>query len=225
MLLQYLNKEIAVIELSGGKILNGAVIDSSSEIFVIYDGSRYVYLPIDHIRSLEIDYDNENNIQQPSESPTFKTQDTNKDLTLTNTLSLAKGMHVEIMVTRNQAIHGVIGSVMSDYFVFESPIYQTMFISTKHLKWIVPYSKGQFPFGLSEHEFLSLSSIKHPSLNSTFDAQIAQLRNHLVVLNLGKEYSHIGKVTDVKGQIIEIKNGKSNSTYFNLSHIQTVHQV
>lgn len=225
MLLQHLNKEIVVIELSGEKILNGSVVDLGSDIIVIYDGSMFVYLPIDHIRSLEIDDDNENNIQQPSESPSFTSQATNKDLILTNILSQAKGMHVEILVTRNQVIHGVIGAVMSDYFVFESPIYKTMFISTKHLKWLIPYSEDQFPYGLNESEFLSLSSIKYPSLSNTFNSQIAQLRNQLVVLNLGKGYSHIGKVTDVNNQIIEVQNGKSNSTYFNLSHIQTVHQV
>ena len=100
-----------------------------------------------------------------------------------------------------------------------------MFILTKHLKWLIPYSRDQFPYGLSENEFLSLSPIKNPSLNNTFESQIDQLRNQLVVLNLGKEFSHIGRVINVNGQIIEIQNGKSNSTYFNLSHIQTVHQV
>jgi len=149
----------------------------------------------------------------------------NKDLTLTNILSHAKGIHVEISVTKNLALHGVITSVMNDYFVFESPIYKTMFISTKHLKWLVPYSKDQFSYGLSENEFLSLSAIKNQSLNNTFESQMYQLRNQLVVLNLGKDFSHIGRVINVNDQIVEIQNGKSISTYFNLSHIQTVHQV
>ncbi len=226
LLLQNLNKEIVVIELTGGKVLKGSVIDSSSDIIVIYNGIMFVYLPIDHIQTLEIDYNNEDNVQQPSERPAFDSQvSSNKDLTLTNILSYAKGIHVEIFVTKNQALHGVITSVKNDYFVFESPIYKTMLISTKHLKWLIPYSKDQFPYGLSENEFLSLSSINNQSLNDTFESQIDQLRNQFVVLNLGKEFSHIGRVVTVKGQIIEIQNGKSNSTYFNLSHIQTVHQV
>lgn len=224
-MLQNLNKEIVVIELSGRKILKGSVIDSSSDIMVIYNGNMFVYIPIDHIQTLEIDYDNEDNVQQPSERPTFNSQVSNKDLTLTNILSQAKGIHVEISVTKNLALHGVITSVMNDYFVFESPIYKTMFILTKHLKWLVPYSKDQFPYGLSENEFLSLSAIKNQSLNNTFESQINQLRNQLVVLNLGKDFSYIGRVINVNDQIIEIQNGKLNSTYFNLSHIQTVHQV
>lgn len=225
MLLRNLSKEIVVIGLSGGKILKGAVIDSSSDLIVIYDGKKFVYLPIDHIQTLEIDYDNEDNVQEPSERPIFTSQVSNNDLTLTNILSHAKGVHVEILVTRNHALHGVIASVMNDYFVFESPIYKTMFILTKHLKWVIPYSKDQFPYGLSKNEFSSLLPIKNQSLNNTFESQIDQLRNQLVVLNLGKEYSHIGRVISVKDQIIEIQNGKSDSIYFNLSHIQTVHQV
>ncbi|MDM5247306.1 DUF2642 domain-containing protein [Lysinibacillus sp. G4S2] len=225
MLLQSLNKEIVIIKLSGGKILKGSVIDSGSDIIVIYDGNMFVYLPIDHIQTLEIDYNNENNVQPPSETSRYNSQLSDKDLTLTNILSHAKGIHVEIFVTGNQALHGVISSIMNDYFVFESPIYKTMFILTKHLKWLSPYSKDQFPYGISENEFLSLSPLNNQSLNNTFGSQIDQLREKLVVFNLGKEFSHIGRVINVKDQIIEIQNGKSNSTYFNLSHIQTVHQV
>ena len=120
-MLQNLNKEIVVIELSGRKILKGSVIDSSSDIMVIYNGNMFVYIPIDHIQTLEIDYDNEDNVQQPSERPTFNSQVSNKELTLTNILSHAKGIHVEISVTKNLALHGVITSVMNDYFVLSLP--------------------------------------------------------------------------------------------------------
>ena len=225
MTFQNLNKEITVIELLGGKVLNGSVIELGSDLIVIYDGLNFVYIPIDHIKSLELDADNENNIQQPSERPSFISNVSNKDLTLTNILTRAKGMHVEIFVTKNKSLHGVITSVLDDYFVFESPIYKTMFISTQHLKWLIPYIKDQFPYGLSENEFLSLSKIKNPSLINNFISQIDQLKNQLVVLNLGEESSHIGRIKNINGQIIEIQNGKSRSTYLNLNHIKIVHQV
>lgn len=223
MTLQRLNKEIVVIELSGGKFLNGSVVDSSSELFVLYDGNKFFYLPFEHIHSLKIDVDNENNIQQPSQIPTLISKG-HQDLTLKNILSLAKGIHVEIMVVRNEALHGMITEVMDDYFVFESPIYKKMLILNKHLKWLIPYFNNEFPYGLGEQEFLSLSSHTHAYKN-TFASQIAELKNQLVVINLERDFSHIGKLQNINDSIIVMLNGKSEVTYFNLSHIQTLHAV
>lgn len=223
--MQNLNKEFVMIEVSGGKILNGSFVDSSNDIIVLYAKSQFVYVPKDHIHSLEIDYDNENNIEQPSHIPTFISQVNDVDLNLANLLSLAKGMHVEIMVTKNIALHGVITAVNDDYFVFESPIYKTMFIAIKHLKWIIPYFKDELPYGLNKQEFLNLSSNKNQPYKNTFASQISEFTNQLVILNLGKDFSQIGRITSVKGQILELLDGKSNIVFFNLSHIQIVQLV
>ncbi|MEK4284683.1 DUF2642 domain-containing protein [Ureibacillus sp. FSL K6-0165] len=222
--MHHLNNEVVFIEIMGGKIFNGSLIDSSDEIFVIHVNNQFVYLPTDHIYTLERDIDNENNIQSPSELPQFITK-VNQDLTLLNILSMAKGLHVELMVTRNEALHGVITSVMDDYFVFQSPIYNTMYIPNKHLKWIIPHIKNDLPYGISETEFLSLSKIKLPTLKKQFADQIAELKGQLVILNLGKDFSHIGKINHVEGRLIEMKDGKSNTIYCNLSHIQIVNPV
>lgn len=223
--MQNLNKKIVIIEMLGGKFFNGSLVEVSSDIVVLYVKNQFVYIPMDHIHSLKIDYENENNIEQPSYIPTFISQIENKDLNLPNILSLVKGIHVEIMVTRNLALHGVITSVMDDYFVFESPIYKTMFIATKHLKWIIPYFQDKLPYDLSENEFLKMSSKKGQVFKKTFTSQLAELNNQLVVLNLAKEYSQIGRIKNGNDRFIVLKNGNSELSYYNIGHIQIIYQA
>ena len=223
--MQNLNKKIVIIEMLGGKFFNGSLVEVSSDIVVLYVKNQFVYIPMDHIHSLKIDYENENNIEQPSYIPTFISQIENKDLNLPNILSLVKGIHVEIMVTRNLALHGVITSVMDDYFVFESPIYKTMFIATKHLKWNIPYFQDELPYDLSENEFLKMSSKKGQVFKKTFTSQLAELNNQLVVLNLAKEYSQIGRIKNVNDRFIVLKNGNSELSYYNIGHIQIIYQA
>lgn len=220
---QHLQKEIVVVEISGGKMINGSVVDSSDELIVLYDKNLFYYVPFEHIHSFYIDAVNENNIQSPSELPTFISK-VNQDLTLKNILTLAKGMHVEIMVSKNEPLHGVITAIKDDYFVFESPIYKRMFIAQNHLKWLIPHLH-QFPFGLNEYEFHHYLAKNDEAYQDTFAAQIAGLQNQFVILNLGKNFSHIGKLKNINHPLISIEDGKSKLTYFNLSHIQILQLV
>lgn len=221
--MQHLQKEIVAVKVSGGKALRGSVVDASNELIVLFAENQFVYLPFDHIHSLHIDRDNENNIQYPSEIPTFISQ-ANQELTLKNILTLAKGNHIEITVAKNEPLHGVITSIMDDYFIFESPIYRTMFVSNRHLKCLIPHLK-QLPYGMNESEFQHLTKVSHPSVQNTFASQIAALKNHLVILNLGKDFSHIGRIKNINNQMIALEDGKSNLIYFNLSHVQILQLV
>ncbi|MED3661552.1 hypothetical protein NST62_07250 [Ureibacillus sp. FSL K6-8385] len=220
---QNLKKEIVAIEVSGGKLLNGCIVDSSDELIVLYVKNKFVYVPFEHIHSFYIDTENENNLQSPSEIPAFISKG-NENLTLKNILSLATGIHAELMVAKNEPLHGVITKVLDDYIVFESPVYKSMFIAQRHLKWLIPHFH-QFPYGLNEQEFLHLSSKNSTTFQNTFASQIANLANQFVILNLGKNFSHIGRIKNVNHQLITIENGKSILTYFNLSHIQILQLV
>lgn len=190
---------------------------------MLYDGNKFVYIPFEHIQSFYKDFENENNIQTPSEIPAFISR-VNQNLTLKNILTLAKGIHVEIMVAKNEPLHGVITTIKDDYFVFESPVYKRMFIAQYHLKWLIPHL-NQLPYGLSGKEFQHFASANDETFQSTFVSQLAELKNQMAILNLGKDFSHIGKVINVNNQLISIENGKSKLTYFNLSHIQTLQLV
>lgn len=223
-MIQNLNKDIIKMEISGGKFLYGALIDSSSQIFVIYDGKKFVYIPMEHIRTFAIDSENEENIQQPTESPSIISKMNSTDLTIEKILSKAKDMTVGISVTGNQSLHGTITAIMDDYFVFQSPVYRTILISTNHLKWLVPDTADQMLYGLKKEQ-ISTQSNESQSYANTFQGQIEQLKSKLVVINQGEKDTHIGKVENVSGKLVEIVLADSSSSFVNISHIKTIYQV
>ena len=219
-----LKNEIVKIEITGGKFLNGALIDSSSEVVVIFDGKKFVYVPFEHIQTLEKDFDNEDNIQQPTETPSIDSKINNNDMTIAKILSQAKGMDVEIYVTSNKSLPGRISAIMDDYFVFQSHIYQTIFISNNHLKWLIPYSEQQLPYGLTKEELLIQTNNQQP-YPSNFYLQIEQLKNKLVVINFGEKYTQIGKIKNVNRKLVELVLADSRSVYVNTPHIKTISSV
>ncbi|CAM5201832.1 hypothetical protein UACE39S_00039 [Ureibacillus acetophenoni] len=219
-----LKNEIVKIEITGRKFLNGALIDSSSEVVVIFDGKKFVYVPFEHIQTLEKDFDNEDNIQQPTETPSIDSKINNNDMTIAKILSQAKGMDVEIYVTSNKSLHGRISAIMDDYFVFQSHIYQTIFISNNHLKWLIPYSEQQLPYGLTKEELLIQTNNQQP-YPSNFYLQIEQLKNKLVVINFGEKYTQIGKIKNVNRKLVELVLADSKSVYVNTPHIKTISSV
>ena len=108
-----------------------------------------------------------------------------------------------------------------NYFVFYSPIYKTMYIALNHLKWLIPYSKN--PYGLDDHNFLVQSN--NELLANAFETQVENLKNKLVMFNMGEKPNHIGKINNVNDQIVEIQTARSYPTYLNLCHIKTLHEV
>ena len=60
--------EVVQIVVSGKKRINGKVIDLGSDMIVLYNGTDFVYIPLNHIQNFKVDHDNENEIKAP-ESP------------------------------------------------------------------------------------------------------------------------------------------------------------
>ena len=95
-----------------------------------------------------------------------------------------------------------------------------MYISMSHLKWLIPYAQNELAYGLE-------LSVQHnnETLASTFEVQAEQFKDEIVVLNIGGPKSHIGKITNVEQQIVEVQTARADSIYVNLSHIKTLHVV
>ena len=222
-LIQNFDKEIVKLHLSGKKELKGAIVETGSDLIVLYNGEDYYYIPINHIHELTLDNYNENNIQMPSENPKIFSTNAQDELTLDKILSQAVGIYAEIYVTGHQALHGYISTIMSDYFVFQSPIYKTMYIKIEHLKWLIPYNDHQHPYKLPDGDFSRQTFTG--SLSKTFDKQIETMKNKLVVFNLGEKSNYMGRLNDLKGQIVELQTARANPIYLNLLHIKTIHQV
>ncbi|MFC7687482.1 DUF2642 domain-containing protein [Ureibacillus sp. GCM10028918] len=224
VLMQNYKREIVKIEISGGKFINGALIDSSSQIVVIYNGKKFVYIPTEHIKTFQIDDDNEDDIQQPTEAPSIGSQMTSDEMTLMQILTQAKGKNVEIFVTGDLSFHGTITAIMDDYFVFESPVYKTIFISSKHLKWLIPYTENHILYDLTKDPKDQTKNVQS-NYAGNFSSQIDQFKNKLVVLNLGENITDIGKVKNVNSKMVEIVLADSKLAYSNITHIKTIQVV
>lgn len=222
-LLQSFDKEIVEIEVSGGKILKGSIIDISNEIVVLFNGIDYLYILNNHIQNLKVISDDEDPINEPTEPPSIINNKDKEDLTLTQVLTQAQGMYIEIYVTGKLPLHGYISNIMDDYIVIQSPIYKSMYIALKHLKWLIPYSSNKKPYELAENTFEFLPYNGH--LSNTLDSQVEKMKNKLVVINNGDEIHYIGKLNNIIGKIAEIKTARSNSAYINIEHFKTIQEV
>ncbi|MGX9132967.1 DUF2642 domain-containing protein [Rummeliibacillus sp. JY-2-4R] len=222
-LIEGFDKEIVELEISGGKFITGSIIDSSNEIIVIFDGTDYLYIPLTHIHNIMISSNDDDSIDAPTEPPSILSKDENSDLTLAKVLEAAKGIYTEIYVTGSIPLHGYISKIMDDYFVFQSPVYKTMYIALDHLKWIIPYPNNNKPYGLTDLVF----SVKpyNISLSNIFEKEIEQMKHELVVVNLGEKNHYLGRINNIIGRIVEIQTARGQLSYITLDHIRTIHRV
>jgi hypothetical protein len=211
------------LEISGNKAINGILIDIGSDLWVIYNGYDYLYIPIVHVQNWKFPKQEEIDeiiTLSDDQSPIFNP---NEEISLRKTLTAAKGIFTEIYVTSKQAIHGYIISIMNNYFVFYSPIYKTMFISLNHLKWLIPYTNNQRPYGLSNASLpVNPSNI---TFARSFEVQIEKLNGTLTVFNIGENENSMGKIMGIKNNFVELVTAKGDPVYINLQHIKTVHMT
>lgn len=76
-IIQSLIKEVQ-IEVSGNKILKGTLIESETDLIVIFNGTDYMYIPVDHIQSFCTLKNNEVDTLAPMESSRIKTGGNNE---------------------------------------------------------------------------------------------------------------------------------------------------
>lgn len=211
------------LEISGNKPISGILIDIGSDLWVIYNGYDYLYIPTVHIQNWKFPKKEEIDeiiTLSDDQSPIFNP---NEEISLRKTLTAAKGIFTEIYVTSKLALHGYIISIMNNYFVFYSPIYKTMFISLNHLKWLIPYTNNQRPYGLSNANLpVNPSNI---TFARSFEVQIEKLIGTLIVFNIGENENVMGKIMGIKNNFVELITAKGDPVYLNLHHIKTVHMT
>ncbi|KGR78322.1 hypothetical protein [Ureibacillus manganicus] len=215
-------KEIVEVILAGDVLVKGKIIDQSSEILVLYTGKEYLYISFEHIQNISTAQQVED-IQSPITKPEYFTDDALKELSLSDVLTQAIGMYTEVNVMNRQPLHGVIVNVMKDYFVFHSPIYKTMYISTKHLKWIIPHTEEIHPYGLTKEQFYSITP--NHKLADQFDLLIKSKINKLVVINLGFKGNHTGLIKNLLGKMVEVQTGENSHVFLNIEHIKVIHEI
>lgn len=219
---KYINQPVQVL-LSGELPFEGIMIDKGSDIIVLYDGEKYMYISSLHIQHLT----------PFTASPLFEDlaipesllpQDipsTESTISLRKTLQVAKGQFIELALSYEHFLHGYVTHIMNDYFVFLSPVYQTLYVPFHHVKYLVPYKDSETPYGL-EKERLSPTASKL-TLARTFSEQMKKLKQHIVLLDLGIKTYKVGKLAEVNDNQIELITARNQHFHFNLHHIKTVH--
>ncbi|WP_253701228.1 DUF2642 domain-containing protein [Bacillus sp. FJAT-29814] len=206
------------VEISGGNFHRGVLVDSGLDIIVLFDGksNSFYYIPFVHVQRLKESVSEEEDFYtQPSEKPIEP-----EAISFRKALTAAKGLFVQIYVTGNKTIHGYLTSIMTDYFVFHSPVYKTMFISMNHVKWLIPYPPETTPYSLSKEKLPLMP--KSTPLARSFDEQIKKLENELLILDGGGNPEKIGLLHQVRNNKITLITAEGQQVYWNLEHIKTI---
>ncbi|MCY9090040.1 DUF2642 domain-containing protein [Bacillus mojavensis] len=217
---QFLDTDVEVV-ISGDTRFVGTLIDIGQDIFVIFDGCNYLYIPLLHLHQMNkaINTNTEKPILIDPEDPMMEAE--NNSFSYRNTLNKVKGKFIEIYVTGDRSIHGYVTSVLNDYIVFFSPVFKTLFISMHHLKWFTPYSTEQTPYTLDNSQLPVVPS--SVSLVRNFEEQIKKYVGQLVIFDMGEVPEKVGLLKDVSNNIIELINASGESIIWKLNHLKTMH--
>ncbi|WP_413304155.1 DUF2642 domain-containing protein [Bacillus sp. 1P10SD] len=209
------------IEISGGHILKGILIDFGLDIIVIYVGRNqsFLYIPVVHIQRWKQTMIVEDEVYTlPSEKPIKAESPT---ISFRKILTNAKGRFVEVYVSGNISIHGYVTSIMNDYLVFNSPVYKSMFISMNHVKWLIPYPEKATPY-LQNNQSLLVNSTS-VSLARSFVEQCKKIMNQFVIIDGGGNEEKIGFLQEVHNNQLTLMTAKGDNVYHNLEHVKTLH--
>ncbi|MFS0664418.1 DUF2642 domain-containing protein [Bacillus mojavensis] len=217
---QFLDTDVEVV-ISGDTRFVGTLIDIGQDIFVIFDGCNYLYIPLLHFHQMNkaINTNTEKPILIDPEDTMMQAE--NNSFSYRNTLNKVKGKFIEIYVTGDRSIHGYVTSVLNDYIVFFSPVFKTLFISMHHLKWFTPYSTEQTPYTLDNSQLPVVPS--SVSLVRNFEEQIKKYVGQLVIFDMGEVPEKVGLLKDVSNNIIELINASGESIIWKLNHLKTMH--
>lgn len=206
-------------ELSGCKMpIQGEVIDAGEDIMVVYGNQHYIYVPLHHLQTMCFMNSEKNSI-----SPDVATPDPemdHSDISYRKVLMNARAKFSEISIG-GRTLHGYITSIMNDYFIFYSPIHQSVYVSINHLKYIIPSPSESRPFAMDHQHFpIQPSSL---SLSRTLDQQLQKMVGGLVILNLSYKPEQTGLLKSINGKLLEVIDAEGSARIMHTSHIQTLH--
>ncbi|MEI4622531.1 DUF2642 domain-containing protein [Bacillus pfraonensis] len=211
--------EYIYVTLIGDKRFKGILIDVGNDIVVIYDGKDHIYISLYHIQYYKFMASFVAEIQRTEMDSIMKSE--SPSISLRKVLSTAKGIFTEVYVAGDHSIHGYVTGVMNDYLVFYSPVYKIVYISLKHLKWLIPYQENQIPYSLSKNE-LPVNPL-NITIARTFEEQLIKMSGKMMVFDLGEHANKIGKMTKIEDSHIELVKARDEKIYLNIKHVKSVH--
>ncbi|UOY93026.1 DUF2642 domain-containing protein [Ectobacillus sp. JY-23] len=210
-------KQVDVV-ISGNTSFQGVLIEVGRDILVLFDGQRFIYIPLLHVHRINLSPLVKEGLSSPSEISLAKGIESISYRTILNN---AKGLFVEVYVTGNISLHGYVISVRNDYFIFYSPVYKTILISFHHLKWLIPYNFKTPPYTLSNEKFPVIPS--QLSFLRSFEEQLKKWEGELVVFDMGADPMKIGLVKKVSDTVIELVTANGQTVFLKISHIKAAH--
>ena len=216
LLTSWLGKQAEFV-LSGCKnSIQGEIIDIGNDIVVVYENYRYIYIPIHHLQQMRLTPNRSNMTDSTPPDPAID----HSKISYRKILMNSRGIFSQVSLG-DQSIHGYVTAIMNDYFVFFSPLHHSVYISVKHLKYIVPYPVNTTPFSLRHDHFpVQPAAI---SLSRTLDQQLHKLEGQLVTLNLGAKPYRAGLLKSVEGNLLELVEAEGTSLMMHTDHIQAIH--
>lgn len=218
-LMQLLNKQI-IVKLSGGKFFEGILTDIGNDILVLFDGQRFIYIPLLHVHKIKLSNKINGEIDQPIE---FSLSEKVESISYRSILTNSKGLLTEIRVVGDQSLYGYITNVLNDYLVFYTPVYKTMLISLHHLKWLTLYNSNVNPYTLNLNIESLPIKLSNAPLQRSLEKQLKEVEGNLVVFDMGKDPDKIGLLKKVENDLIELVIENGETMYLKLTHIKSVH--
>ncbi|KAB2338677.1 DUF2642 domain-containing protein [Cytobacillus depressus] len=214
------------IQLSGKEMINGILIDAGKDIVVIFNGQRFLYIPMSHIHQFELNSNKEEYVDMPNESSAFAEMDL---LTLQEVLKISKGMFTEIYVGKALSYYGYITHILNDYVGFYSPHYKLIYIPIYHIKWLVPFNENIPPYTLSKlNQTLSKNPLHlqvNPAnipLQHKLEDQLKKEEGKLVIFDGGTDPKKVGLLNKIENNSAELLLAKGEIVCLYLSHLKSV---
>lgn len=210
----FLGKQILVIISGVVQALDGVLIEIGQDVIVIKNLDNYLYIPTAHIKYVR---KNLEGIPGPDNELSLPTQGT---LTLETIVENGKGIFTEIFINGVHPLHGYIQKILSDYLVFHSPIFGTILVHLKHLKYLHPYPNETRPYAL-KHDDLQTNSPVIPA-EPTFTEQLKKMEGKFIMIDLADQPQKVGLLKSVHSPMIELVTSAGQSIFSMIEHIQTV---
>lgn len=199
MLSTYLEQFISV-QLAGEIEITGVLKDVSPDMIILSECEGYRYIPIRHIQQLTFPYSQMETVKPEYGKTSFR-----------KSLMSAKGRNVHVFLGKNTVLNGYIMSIMTNYIVFYSPIYKTIFISMSHVKSMT-FAEMDAPYGQVTRDF-SLA------LSRTFEEQMQKLIGQLVVFDLDDNPQKTGTLLGVEDGLVCFRTANGDEMFLSIKHI------
>ncbi|MEK5254125.1 DUF2642 domain-containing protein [Paenibacillus sp. FSL F4-0125] len=216
-----LGKRISVMISGTSQPLEGVLIEIGQDIIVIKNQDNYLYLPMAHVKLVR---DNVEALPEPHDNLPLtlplSTASSGAPLSLQSIIENAKGSFTEIYVLGVHSLYGYIQNILSDYFVFFSPVFGTILVHLKHLKYLHPYPAEIAPYALKPEALHTNQAAIPPE--HTFIQQLKKMEGHFIMLDLADQSHKVGLLKTVQAPMIELVSPNGESLFSMIEHIQTV---